>query len=49
VLAKWRVPVLTLLKLAPRLEYVSLANTRVWKDFFMGADLVLHPEAMGAK
>jgi len=49
VLAKWRVPVLTLLQLAPRLEYVSLANTRVWKDFFMGADLVLHPEVRAAK
>ena len=49
VLAKWRVPVLMLLQLAPRLEYVSLANTRVWKDFFMGADLVLHPEVRGAK
>jgi hypothetical protein len=49
VLAKWRVPVLTLLKLAPRLEYISLANLRVWKDFFMGADLVLRPVVMGAK
>src|SRR4029077_3587086 len=49
VLAKWRVPVLTLLKLAPRLEYVSLANTKIWKDFFMGADLLLRPEVVGAK
>jgi hypothetical protein len=48
VLAKWRVPAMTLLKLTPRLQYVSLANTGVWKDFFMGADLVLRPEAIGA-
>jgi hypothetical protein len=24
-------------------------NTLIWKDFFMGADLVFRPEATGAK
>jgi len=50
VLAKWRVPAATLqLELTPRLAYLGLGvNTLIWKDFFMGADLVFRPEAAGA-
>ena len=46
VLAKWRIPATDLLELAPGLEYIGLGvNTRLWKDFFMGTDLVLRPAA----
>jgi hypothetical protein len=50
VLAKWRVPAATLqLELVPKLKYVNLGvNTEVWKDFFMGVDLVFRSEATGA-
>src|SRR4029077_18789725 len=42
VLAKWRMPADTLLrKGCPKLRYLGLgANTHLWHDFFMGADLV---------
>jgi YceI-like protein len=50
VLAKWRIPAVDLqLQLVPRLHYLALGvNTMIWHDFFMGADLVLRPEAAGA-
>jgi hypothetical protein len=50
VLARWRVPATTLLhELIPRLRHIGLgANTNLWHDFFMGADLVFRPEAMAA-
>lgn len=48
VLAKVRVPATALGELTPGLEHLSLGlNTRIWKDFFMGVDLVLRPEAAG--
>jgi len=44
VLAKWRMPALVLRDLTPALEHLSLGlDTRVWKDFFLGADLELRP------
>jgi hypothetical protein len=50
VLAKWRIPAATLrLELVPKLQYLALGvNTLIWRDFFMGADLVLRPEATDA-
>ena len=47
VLAKWRVPAATLqLELIPKIRYLGLGvNTLIWQDFFMGADVVLRPEA----
>ena len=50
VLAKWRVSMVKLEEMTPKLKYMGLgANTRIWKDFFMGADLVFRPAATGAK
>jgi hypothetical protein len=51
VLAKWHVPAATLqLELVPKLHYLGLGvNTLIWKDFFMGADLVFRPEAPAAQ
>jgi len=41
VLAKWRVPALVLHDFTPGLRYLNLGlDARIWKDFFMGADLV---------
>jgi YceI-like protein len=49
VLAKWRMPADALRALVPKLRYLSLgANTNIWHDFFMGADLVFHAEEAGA-
>ncbi len=50
VLAKWRVPATTLLhELTPKLHRYGLgANTNLWHDFFMGADLVFLPETRAA-
>ncbi len=50
VLAKWRFPApLLLLDFTPKLSYLGLgANTLIWHDIFMGADLVFRPEAPGA-
>jgi len=46
VLAKWRVPAWMLLDLTPSIHSLGLGvNTWLWKDLFMGADLVFHPEA----
>ena len=51
VLAKWRFPArLLLLEFTPALNYLGLgANTYLWHDFFMGADLVLRPSGIAAK
>jgi hypothetical protein len=51
VLAKWRVSAGMLqIELVPKLHYMGLgANTLIWHDFFMGADLVFRPEATAAK
>jgi len=51
VLSKWRIPATTLqLKLIPQLRTLGLGvNTLIWKDFFMGADLLFRPQATGAK
>jgi hypothetical protein len=44
VLAKWRVPAKDLMKMTPKLEYLGLGlNTNIWRDFFMGADIVFRP------
>ena len=50
VLARWRVPSDTLVKrFIPKLRTYGLgANTNLWHDFFMGADLVFLSEAVGA-
>jgi hypothetical protein len=49
VLAKWHIPADTLRVLTPKLRYLSLgANTNLWHDFFMGADLVFRAEPTGA-
>ena len=50
VLAKWRMPAPDLmLELIPKLHYIGLGvNTAIWRDFFMGADLVFRPETTGA-
>jgi hypothetical protein len=47
VLAKWRFPApLLLLDFTPKLSYMGLgANTLIWHDIFMGADLVFRAEA----
>jgi polyisoprenoid-binding protein YceI len=51
VLAKWHIPAAMLqIELVPRLHSIGLgANTLIWHDFFMGADLVFRPEATAAK
>jgi YceI-like domain len=50
VLAKWRVPSDTLKGWIPKLKTYSLgANTNLWHDFFMGADLVFVSEGIGAQ
>jgi len=44
VLVKWRIPASALYQLAPTLHTIGLGlNLRIWKDFFMGGDLVLRP------
>lgn len=44
VLAKWHVPAAALRELTPSLEHLSLGlNVHIWKEFFMGADLVFRP------
>ena len=50
VLAKWSFPANLLLhQFLPRLHLLGLgANTNLWHDFFMGADLVFRAEATGA-
>ena len=51
VLAKWHVTSWTLLsEITPRLRFVGLgANTNLWHDLFMGADLVFRAEPAVAK
>ena len=45
VLAKWHVPAQALYTLTPDLHTVSLGiTTKLWKTFFMGADLLFHRE-----
>jgi hypothetical protein len=45
VLVKWRQPPTVLDTLAPSLRTVGLGlNLRIWKDFFMGGDIVFRPE-----
>ena len=45
VLAKWRIPAEGLMTLTPSLHTYGLGlNTKLWKSFFMGADLVLRRE-----
>ena len=50
VLAKWRVWAPDLMfQLTPKLHYMGLGvNTAIWRDIFMGADLVFRPEATPA-
>ena len=50
VLARWRFPApLLLLDFTPKLSYLGLgANTMIWHDIFMGADLVFRPETAAA-
>jgi hypothetical protein len=49
VLAKWRIPASELGMLTPDLHYFGLGiNTRIWKNFFMGADLVLERPGQAA-
>jgi hypothetical protein len=50
VLAKWRIPATDLqVEFFPRLHSYGLGvNTLIWRDLFMGADLVFRPEATGA-
>ncbi|HXQ30019.1 MAG TPA: hypothetical protein VN848_12225 [Gemmatimonadales bacterium] len=44
VLAKWQITATELGMLAPELHEFGLGiNTRIWKRFYMGVDLVLHP------
>jgi hypothetical protein len=44
VFARWRVPAHALVQMTPKLHYLGLgANTNIWHDFFMGADIVFHP------
>jgi len=44
VLVKWRIPASALYQLAPTLHTIGLGlNLRIWKDFFMGGDLLLRP------
>jgi polyisoprenoid-binding protein YceI len=51
VLAKWHISAAALqIDLVPKLHSIGLgANTLIWHDFFMGADLVLRPQATAAK
>ena len=49
VLAKFRIPATELDRFVPGLRHLSLGmDTRVWKNFFMGVDLVLHPASPGS-
>jgi len=49
VLAKFRIPATELHDFTPGLQHLSLGmDTRVWKEFFMGVDLVLRPESSGS-
>ena len=49
VLVKWHIPAPELHELTPAINLFGLGvNTKIWKDFFMGADLVFRPEATGA-
>jgi hypothetical protein len=44
VFVKWRIPAKELNTLTPSLAHISLGlDSRIWKDFFMGADIVLRP------
>jgi hypothetical protein len=49
VLAKLRVPASSLWHEFGICNYALFGvGTKLWKDFFMGVDLLLHPEATGA-
>ena len=49
VLAKLRIPASMLWQDLGISKYALMgAGTGIWKDFFMGVDLLLHPEATGA-
>jgi hypothetical protein len=50
VLAKWHFPApLLFIEVMPALHYLGLgANTYLWHEFFMGADLVLRPGTVAA-
>jgi hypothetical protein len=44
VFVKWRIAAKELNTLAPSLGHISMGlDMRIWRDFFMGADLVLRP------
>lgn len=44
VLVKWRISAQQLMAITPNLKTISLGlDARLWKDLFMGADLVLRP------
>jgi len=50
VLAKWRIPAADLNQLTPMLHYMGLGvNVNLWRDFFMGADLVFRRAASAGK
>ena len=49
VLVKWRLPATALFDLTPTLHGMALGlDTKIWHTLFMGADLVLRPEATAA-
>jgi len=49
VLVKWRLPAIALFDLTPTLHGMALGlDTKIWHTLFMGADLVLRPEATAA-
>ncbi len=49
VLAHWHVPATDLLELTPKLHSFGLGvNVRLWKDFFMGCDILFHREGGAA-
>jgi len=49
VLAKWGVPATDLDKMTPKLKYLSLGTqAHIWKEFFMGADIVFVREGSGS-
>jgi len=50
VLAKWRSPAWILADLTPRIHTYGLGvDALLWRDLFMGADLVFRPEATPAR
>jgi hypothetical protein len=45
VLAKWRITTQQLIALTPELHRISLGITaKIWRHFYMGADLIVRPD-----